>query len=55
MMERNFWGLTTRSFKRMTFEFAIENGLTRPLSVQEGRAGWKWLHNYVPPSLTKVT
>ena len=39
VMERKFWGLTRRSIKRMAFEVAIENGLTRSLSVQQGRAG----------------
>ena len=39
IMERKFWGLTTRSIKRMAFEVAIENGLTCSLSVQQGRAG----------------
>jgi hypothetical protein len=30
MMERKFLGLTARNIKRMAFELAIENGLTRP-------------------------
>jgi len=41
MMERKFFGLTTRSFKRKAFELA------RPLSVQQGRAGWKWMRNFM--------
>jgi hypothetical protein len=54
MMERKFVGLTTRSIKRKTFVLAIKNGLTCPLSVQEGRAGWKWLRNFMSPSSTEV-
>jgi len=30
MTERKFFGLTTRSIKRMAFELVIENGLSRP-------------------------
>ena len=29
----------------MAFELAKKNGLACPLSVQEGRKGWKWLRN----------
>jgi len=46
MMERKFFRLT-RSIKRMAFELDIKNGLARSLSVQQGRAGWKWLRNFM--------
>jgi hypothetical protein len=31
----------------MAFELAIENGLARSLLVQQGRAGWKCLRNFM--------
>jgi hypothetical protein len=31
----------------MAFEFAIKNGLARPLLVQQERSCWKWLRNVV--------
>jgi hypothetical protein len=31
----------------VAFDLAIESGLTRPFSVQQGRAGWKWLCNFM--------
>ena len=46
-MERIFFWLTTRSIKRMAFDLAIKIGLARPLSKQQGRAGWKWLRNFM--------
>jgi len=47
MMERKYFGPTTRSIKKMAFELAIENCLARSLSVRQGRAGWKWLRNFM--------
>ena len=38
-MKRKFFGLTERSIKIMAFELAINNGLARSLSVQQGTAG----------------
>jgi len=35
MMERKYFGPTTRSIKGMAFELAIENGLARSLLVQQ--------------------
>jgi hypothetical protein len=54
MMEKSFFGLTTRDMKRMAFELAIRNGLAHPFSVQQGNAGWKWLRNFIcrHPQLT---
>jgi hypothetical protein len=31
----------------MAFELAINNGIARPLLVQQGTAGWKWLRNFM--------
>jgi hypothetical protein len=31
----------------MAFELGIKNGLAFPLLVQQGIAGWKWLHNFM--------
>jgi hypothetical protein len=47
MTEREFFGLTTKSIKRMAFDLAIKNGLASPFSVQQGKAGWKWLCNFM--------
>jgi hypothetical protein len=48
MMERKFWGpTTTTSIQRMTLELALKNGRARPLSVQQGRAGWKRLRKFM--------
>jgi len=47
MMERKFFGLTTKSIKRRAFELAIQNGLVRPFPVQQGRAGWKWPRKFM--------
>jgi hypothetical protein len=46
-MERKFFGLTTRSIKRMAFDLAIKNGLGHPLSKQQGKVSWKWLRNFM--------
>jgi hypothetical protein len=40
-------GATARSNKRMAFELAIKNSLARSLAVQQGRADWKWLRNFM--------
>ena len=47
LMGREFFGLTTKSIKRMAFYLATKNGLAGPFSVQQGRAGWKWLCNFM--------
>jgi hypothetical protein len=47
MVERKFFGLITRDMKRLAFELAIKNGLAHPFSVQQGKAGWKWLRNFM--------
>jgi len=47
MTERKFFGLTTRSIKTMAFELAIKNGLAHLFSAQQGRAGWKWMCNFM--------
>jgi hypothetical protein len=47
MTERKFFWLTIRSIKTMAFELAIKNGLARLFSVQQGRAGKKWLCNFM--------
>jgi hypothetical protein len=38
MRERNLSGLRTRIARRMAFEFAIENCVSLPFSVQLGKA-----------------
>jgi len=47
MMEREFFRLTRRSIKTMAFEVPIKNGLARLFSVQQVRAGDKWLCNFM--------
>jgi len=44
---RKFFGLNTRSIKRVDFELAIKIGLAFPLSVQHGRADWKCLRIFM--------
>jgi hypothetical protein len=47
LMERNVFGLTTKDIKRMAFQLAIRNNLRHPFSTQEGKAGKKWLRNFL--------
>jgi len=39
----------------MTFELATKIYLAIPLSVQQGRAGWKWLRNLMRLRNPQVT
>jgi len=54
MMELKCFGLKTRSIKRMVFDLAIKNVFSRPLLLQQGKAGWKWLRKLMGrhPQLT---
>jgi hypothetical protein len=47
LMERHFFGLTTIDIKRIAFQLAIRNNLRHPFSTEEGKAGKKWLRNFL--------
>lgn len=54
MMEKSYYGLTSRDLRRMAFQLAIRNNIANPFSSDKQSAGRKWQRLFFKrhPSLT---